>query len=127
MMQRIDHLVLVGLGGVAGATLRWLVGETITVDSFPWHTLLVNVVGCALLAAVTTSSLPLGRNRLIAAGFCGGLTTFSTFSIEVIELLDSNENATALLYLVASIALGLIAYVGVRRKTLAPPNLDEAA
>lgn len=127
MMQRIDHLVLVGLGGVAGATLRWLVGETITVDSFPWHTLLVNVVGCALLAAVTTRSLPLGHNRLLAAGFCGGLTTFSTFSIEVVELLDNDKNATALLYLVASVVLGLIAYVGVRRMTITPPNLDEAA
>ncbi len=127
MMQRIDHLVLVGLGGAVGATVRWLVGEAIEFESFPWHTLLINVVGCALLAAVTTRSLPLGLNRLIAAGFCGGLTTFSTFSIEVVELLDKDKTTTALLYLIASVALGLIAYVGVRRMTIAPPDLDELA
>lgn len=117
MMQRIDHLVLVGLGGAAGATVRWWVGESIDVDAFPWHTLLVNIVGCALLAAITARSTPLRSNRFLAAGFCGGLTTFSTFSIEVVDLLDRNEGITAILYIVASLVLGLLAYRGTRRIT----------
>lgn len=114
-MQRIDHLLMVGLGGAAGASLRWLIGESIDVDGVPWHTLLVNVVGCGLLAAVIAREQPPRLNRLLAAGFCGGLTTFSTFSIEVVDLLEKDKGSTAVAYIVASLVFGLVAYVGIRR------------
>jgi len=127
MMHRTGHLVLIGLGGAAGATVRWLIGQSINVDGFPWHTLLVNVTGCALLAAITTSGRPLRNKRLLGAGFCGGLTTLSTLSVEVVELLDQNNVATAFVYLLTSLALGLAAYVGVRRFTIGPPDAGEGA
>ncbi len=126
-MQRIDHLLMVGLGGAAGASLRWSIGESIDVNGFPWHTLLVNIVGCALLAAITARERPIRLNRLLAAGFCGGLTTFSTFSVEVVDLLEKDKSGTAVAYVVASLAFGLVAFVGVRRTMITPPELGDIA
>ena len=105
---------MVVIGGAAGACVRWAVGELISVDVFPWHTLLVNVVGCAAFAAVTARPLPMRVDRLLAAGFCGGLTTFSTFAIEVVDLMDRDEAGTAILYLTSSLLLGLAAFSAVR-------------
>lgn len=118
MMQRYRHLPAVALGGAVGAGVRWWVREVVTFDSFPWHTLLVNVVGCALLAFVTSRALPLSTNRLLAAGFCGGLTTFSTFAVDVVELLDDGRAGVGLTYVAMSLVLGLITFVGVRRQFL---------
>jgi CrcB protein len=114
MMQRYGHLPAFALGGAVGAGVRWWVREVVTFDSFPWHTLLVNVIGCALLAFVTARELPLAVNRLFAVGFCGGLTTFSTFAVEVVELLDDGRPTMALTYVALSLALGLVAFIGVR-------------
>jgi len=59
-MGRIDHLLLVGLGGAVGAVLRWVIADAWSVTSFPWPTLLVNVTGCGLLAFVTAQGVPTG-------------------------------------------------------------------
>lgn len=126
-MRRVDHLLLVGLGGAAGAVLRWAVGESISVDSFPWHTLLVNVVGCAALAVVTTRMRHVRLQRLLATGFCGGLTTFSTFSVEVVELLDGDNALTALAYFTSSLILGLLAYVATKRAIAPQPQASASS
>ena len=118
MMQRYRHLPAVALAGAVGAGVRWWVREVVTFDSFPWHTLLVNVIGCAFLAFVTTRELPFGVNRLFAVGFCGGLTTFSTFAVEVVELADDGRPAMALTYVALSLVLGLAAFIGVRSQFL---------
>lgn len=121
-MRRTDHLLLIGLGGAAGATIRWVIGESIAVESFPWHTLLVNVVGCAALALIAARVQQQSLQRLLATGFCGGLTTFSTFSVEIVELLDRDKIGTAVGYFVSSLVLGLIAYVTVSRVLENPPR-----
>lgn len=126
MMQRYRHLPAVALGGAVGASVRWWVRQAVTFDSFPWHTLLVNVIGCALLAFVISRELPLGVNRLLAVGFCGGLTTFSTFAVEVVELLDDGRPAMALTYVALSLALGLVAFVGVRSQFLEKSIVEES-
>jgi CrcB protein len=72
----------------------------------PWATLLVNVAGAFLLGAVVTRS-----PRLLATGFCGAFTTFSTMQVELLEL----PVAEAVAYGVASIVLGLAAVMLGRR------------
>ena len=113
-MRRIDHLGLIAVGGAGGALVRWGVAEAWVVDSFPWPTLCVNVIGCALLGLVTADGVPLHLQRLLAVGFCGGLTTFSTFSLELVQLHEGGELPTAIGYLVASVALGLVAFAIAR-------------
>jgi CrcB protein len=73
--------------------------------------LLVNLVGCLILggAAAALAHGDLGNTSyaLIGSGFCGGLTTFSTFSVEAIELLTGRLGRQSLLYLIASCGLGI--------------------
>lgn len=104
----------VALGAVAGSALRWLVVDTgPDVGSFPWTVLLVNVVGCFLLGAVSR----LGRRAglLWAAGFCGGLTTYASVMVEVASAADEREAAVAAAYLAVSLVLGAMAVVAGRR------------
>jgi CrcB protein len=72
-------------------------------SDFPWGTLTVNVVGCFLIGFVVgTSWMP-----LLGVGFCGGLTTYSTFSYETVKLLEAEKYRPALLNVVVSVALGV--------------------
>lgn len=103
-------LLLAGAGGAVGACLRWVV-VTLAADDgrFPWWTLLVNVVGCLALGALARSRA--GIRWGAGVGFCGGLSTFSTFSLEVATLLDDGEAIIASSYLAASVVLGIVAFV----------------
>jgi len=123
-MGRIDHLLLVGLGGAGGALLRWLIADSWSATTFPWPTLIVNVLGCGLLALVTAHGIPVGTQRLLGAGFCGGLTTFSTLSVEVVQLLDDEQSATAIGYVSASVVLGVAAFVVMRSISPQPPTFE---
>jgi CrcB protein len=103
----------VGLGGAAGALLRALVGRWIQHD-FPLATLLVNVGGSFLLAAMY-SSLPQGAEltrALVGGGFCGALTTFSTFILETVILARSGRMRWAALYLLLTLSLCCLASWG---------------
>ncbi|MFT7475831.1 MAG: CrcB protein [Verrucomicrobiales bacterium] len=119
-MARMEHLALVALGGLVGALVRYGVVEFWGTSGFPWHTLLVNVVGSGLLGLVSACTAPVRLQRLVAVGFCGGLTTFSTLSLEVVRFLDDGDGAVAVIYVAASVILGLAAFVAARM--LAPPN-----
>lgn len=111
-------LVLVAVGGAFGATVRWAVVEaTRDAGSFPWWTLLVNVAGCLVLGLLRRARR--STMLLCGIGFCGGLTTFSTFSLEVALLLDDERLGTATGYLAFSLVLGLASYAVGRR--LVPP------
>lgn len=107
-------LALVAGGGACGAATRWaVVTLTETGGEFPWWTLLVNVVGCALLGLLLGCGD--GQRLAVGVGFCGGLTTFSTFAVEIAGLVDVGSTATATLYLGASLGLGVAAvFVGWR-------------
>jgi CrcB protein len=103
------------VGGVArywcsGVAAR-LIGET-----FPWGTLIVNVVGSFIIGFVATLTAPEGRifigstARLgIMAGFCGGYTTFSSFSIQTLNLMNDGEWVYAGANVVLSVVLCLVA------------------
>ena len=113
-------LFIIGLGGFSGSILRFAVGRSI-IDGrlnspFPWGTLTVNVVGSFIIGFVYTLALKkvgITENwRLfLGTGFCGGFTTFSAFAWENVNLLDQKLIGTSLIYISASIILGLLAIV----------------
>ncbi len=102
-------------GGVVGALARAGVERAFPWDggSWPWTTLLVNLVGTALLGYFATrlqERLPPStfRRPLLATGFCGALTTFSTLQIELVELARERHAGLAAAYLAASVGGGLL-------------------
>lgn len=113
-MGRTGQLALVGLGGVLGAVVRWLIAESWSLTTFPWPTLFANVVGCGLLGLISARDRGVRAQSFLATGLCGGLTTFSTLSLEVVQFVESGDFGTAVTYLVASVVPGLAAYVGLK-------------
>jgi fluoride exporter len=114
--QSSRTLAAIFVGGGLGAMARVEVAEALPVHpgAFPWATLLVNVVGAALLGWFTTrlqERLPLSvyRRPFLGTGICGGLTTFSTMQVELLKLLDRGDVGLALLYAVTSVVAGLAA------------------
>ena len=112
-------LVLVGLGGAAGAVTRYLVDSWIaqrTAAAFPWGTLVVNVSGSFVLGvlfalAIERDVLP-GDTRLpLMVGFVGAYTTFSTLMLESWRLIDGGAVGLALVNLAGSTVVGLAAVV----------------
>ncbi len=109
-------VVLVLVGGAVGAPLRYLADLWVQrrVDSvLPWGTLSVNVAGSLLLGvvagAVRTAGAPSWLLVLLGTGFCGSLTTFSTFGYETFRLVEDGSWAEALLNVALSVVLGLAA------------------
>ncbi|MFF9768252.1 fluoride efflux transporter CrcB [Streptomyces sp. NPDC014636] len=107
-------VLLVFLGGMLGAPLRYLTDKAIQGrhDSvFPLGTFTVNIAGSlilgALAGAVTAHGLPGGVMLLLGTGVCGALTTFSTFSFETIRLLEDGSLAEAGLNALGSLLVGL--------------------
>jgi CrcB protein len=86
--------LLVGVGGVAGAISRHLVGER--VDGNMLDTLTVNLLGSFLLGALV--AVPVGNSLLLLAGtgFCGAFTTFSSFAFETVRLAETGDPERAL-------------------------------
>lgn len=111
----ITEVLAVAVGGAAGATIRWAVAEAWTSGGFPWATFAVNVVGCLVLGAITETDRRPVTTALVGAGFAGGLTTFSTFAVELAVFLDDGRPAVAAVYLMASASAGVVAAVAGRR------------
>ncbi|MDH3707899.1 MAG: CrcB family protein [Acidimicrobiia bacterium] len=105
---------LLALAAVAGATLRWLVFTTVPDTDFPWAILAVNLAGCALLGWFVVRPLRADhRHQAMTVGFCGGLTTFSTFAVELADL-RADDPTTMWLYLLTSVVGGMAAFVAAR-------------
>lgn len=107
----------VALGGALGALCRYGVAIVFPFLSFPWGTLLVNYVGSFLLGALTSyvgkRSMAEWLRLAIGTGFCGGLTTMSTFSKETIALWHDHVGL-ANVYVLTSFVGGLLfCYAGV--------------
>ena len=107
-------LPLVAVGGAAGAVARWALLAAATPPQFPWPTLLVNLVGCGLLGILMGRLTRPSTLLLVGTGLCGGLTTFSTFAVEVADLLRHDDGVLGLAYLAASLVGGLAAFRGGR-------------
>jgi fluoride exporter len=109
-------------GGVLGAPARYLTDRFVQLrhDSvFPWGTFAVNMAGSAvlgfLLGAQRHLGLPPVAFALLGTGFCGGLTTFSTFSYETLRLLEDGALGEAGLNVLGSLGVGVLAaWLGFR-------------
>ncbi len=110
-------ILLVGLGGAVGSILRYLSSLFVTRyfnSVFPLATFTVNIIGCFLIGLIfgymekeqiTNDTI----KYLFITGFCGGYTTFSTFAIENVGLIQSEHTLSAFAYIAASIITGLFA------------------
>ena len=109
--------LLVVLGAVAGAPLRYLADNAIGArcrPGFPWGIILVNVAGCGLLGFLAGWPAAPGLMALAGTGFCGTLTTYSTFSYETVRLLEDRRHFYAVANVVVSIGAGLgAAFLGL--------------
>ena len=110
-------VLLVALGAAIGAPLRYLSDRAIQArqDSvFPWGTFTVNVVGSLLLGFLIGLPVDSALTALLGTGFCGALTTYSTFSYETLKLARSGARLLAVANAVGSVLAGLgAAYVGL--------------
>ncbi|WP_263142015.1 fluoride efflux transporter CrcB [Pseudomonas sp. RIT-PI-AD] len=113
----IRTLAAVALGGAFGSVLRFLTSAWM-VRQWPRHyflgTFAVNIVGCLLIGYLTglfllRTDLPVELRIGLTVGVIGGLTTFSTFSMDVVRLLESGQTPLAMGYLACSILGGLFA------------------
>ena len=115
-------ILLVGVGGFVGSVARYLVAILFSsqISSvFPFATLTVNIVGCFLIGILFALSdrgnvfSPEWR-ILLTTGFCGGFTTFSTFSYESLRLMQDGEYLYLAAYVFISVFIGLTAtYLGI--------------
>jgi fluoride exporter len=102
-------ILLIALGGAVGSVARYLMGRAVQGAlhlEFPIGTFVVNVVGCLVIGVLakfflhSQTELPLRATLMI--GFCGGFTTFSSFSLETLGLIQGGEWAKAAVYIVLS-------------------------
>ena len=103
--------ICVGLGGFVGASLRYLCGLIPFVGSCPIITLLINLVGSFCIGLITALSgqwLSPNVTLFLKTGFCGGFTTFSTFSLEMFQLVHERKLPLAVVYAVISVCLCLL-------------------
>lgn len=117
----------VGVGSGVGSAVRYAVSLSSYAalgSYFPWGTLIVNVVGSCLIGylAATITRSPHGQlarfQPLLIAGFCGGFTTFSLFSLETLYLVQVGQPWIALIYILISLPLWLGAAVMGERMAL---------
>jgi fluoride exporter len=104
--------LLVLAGGVVGASARYLTDVTVQRahgTEFPWGTWTVNVVGSFILGVVVDAAGPAWVLTLLGTGFCGALTTFSTFGYETVRLSEEGRPGLAAANVAASLAAGLAA------------------
>lgn len=110
-MNYIQQSLWVGLGAFLGANARYWFGVAARAaqQSFPWPTLAINACGSILLGLFAAYALERGApshyRLFFAVGLCGGFTTFSTFSFEVVELVLERSWRPAALYVLLSLVL----------------------
>jgi len=107
------NILLVGFGGMLGSIARYLVYMATGTVTFPYATLIVNIVGSfaiGIISGYALRSINFADWRLfLATGVCGGFTTFSAFSFECFQLLHQSRNIAALMYICISLVFGIVA------------------
>lgn len=112
----IRSLIFVGAGSCLGGVARYLLTKLVQVNvggTFPWGTMLVNVVGCLLIGLLygvfeRNCVLSDGERLFLTVGFCGGFTTFSTFVHESYALLGERNFMLFVAYSMLSFGVGLL-------------------
>jgi CrcB protein len=106
--------LLIAVGGAAGSVLRYVLGgavQRMSAGGFPVGTMFVNVSGCFLIGIFLRQFLNMQPSpelrAFLVVGFCGGFTTFSTFSAETMGLIEGGEYGRAMAYVILSVVLCL--------------------
>jgi CrcB protein len=107
--MEIPPAQLVGIGGAIGASLRYLVGEAVPSEQFPFGTLVVNVLGSFALGIVTFAAASNELALFVGTGICGSFTTYSSFSVETVRLWETGSRLRAAVYAGGTLCLCLLA------------------
>jgi CrcB protein len=113
----MKEILLVALFGAAGAVTRYVLSAALHRqfgEVFPLGTLAANVIGCGLIGVLfqvneTTRAISPEWRAALAAGFLGGLTTFSTFGLETVRLFELGRSTAAIANVLANLLVGLAA------------------
>ena len=115
----IKNILLVLLGGGIGSVARYLLSYFFSKNEgiyFPWATFVANCVGCLLIGLlfgyIQKNNLQNDALKLLLiTGFCGGFTTFSTFSLENIQFIQNQNYNLAIIYTLTSVLLGFLGVI----------------
>lgn len=115
-MDLIKGMLLAGSGGFIGTCCRFLVEKLCSYSihgSFPWGTFLVNIIGSFIIGVLfglveKTQLISTNMNILLITGFCGGFTTFSSLSHDMLVLLQNRQWTVFILYTALTFVLGLL-------------------
>ena len=113
------NILIVFAGSAAGGSVRYITSLLIqskNTTQFQLGTFLINLIGCFIIGmiyAIASRNASTGSDikLLLATGFCGGFTTFSAFAFENLELFKSGQYLTAILYIILSVVLGILAVI----------------
>lgn len=115
----MKHLVFIFIGGGTGSIARYVLGKVWNTSSsgIPYGTFTANILGSLIIGivlgwAIKNNTLSSNTTLLLATGFCGGFTTFSTFAYENHNFLKSGDLLLFAMYAIASFAIGILAVFG---------------
>lgn len=116
------EVILLAIGGLAGVFLRYgMTKSQLVLGALSVNVLIVNVIGSFILGAFAILSLQWSLDQkyamLVAIGFCGGLTTMSSFALESANLIDAKQYSLVAINVVANVGLSLGAIFGGRALT----------
>jgi CrcB protein len=122
--MKMLEIFLLAIGGVGGVFLRYSVTKSqLLLGALPVNVLLVNIIGSFILGSFATLSQQWNLDEkytlLVAIGFCGGLTTMSSFALESANLMDNKQYSLVVINIITNVGLSLGAIFGGRSLTSA--------